>query len=182
MSSLCSYEKSKRPFLFFLLSACRVQDGYFFAKNKFQIWDNSKLGSFPVIIKVLRILMKNLRADELCLGVLWFVNYLRCVVLLLIWFRKKLKCPHPLFPKHLTKSCYFVYDPIFQKQRGQSHVNTAMCAYLVPLRGNGRLPCVKMFAVRFSSGARQTSTLPCVFRMTHVKQKHTVSIYFAVRF
>jgi hypothetical protein len=50
------------------------------------------------------------------------------------------------------------------------------------LRENGRLPCVKMFAVRFSSGARQTSTLPCVFRMTHVKQKHTVSIYFAVRF
>jgi hypothetical protein len=39
-----------------------------------------------------------------------------------------------------------------------------------------------MFAVRFSSGARQTTTLPCVFRTTHVKQKHTVSVYFAVRF
>jgi hypothetical protein len=48
----------------------------------------------------------------------------------------------------------------------------------LPLRENGRLPCVKMFAVRFSSGARQTSTLLCVFRMTHVKQKRTVSIYF----
>jgi hypothetical protein len=35
--------------------------------------------------------------------------------------------------------------------------------------------------VRFSSGARQTSSLPCVFRMTHVKQKRTVPIYFAVR-
>jgi hypothetical protein len=39
-----------------------------------------------------------------------------------------------------------------------------------------------MFAVRFSSGARQMSSLPCVFWMTHVKQKRTVSIYFAVRF
>jgi hypothetical protein len=54
--------------------------------------------------------------------------------------------------------------------------------YQTALRENGRLPCVKMFAVRFSSGARQTSTLPCVFRMTHGKQKRTVSIYFAVRF
>jgi hypothetical protein len=39
-----------------------------------------------------------------------------------------------------------------------------------------------MFAVRFSSGARQTSTLPCVFWKTHGTQKRTVPIYFAVRF
>jgi hypothetical protein len=57
-----------------------------------------------------------------------------------------------------------------------------LCIDLSCTTGNGRLPCVKMFAMRFSSGARQTSTLPCVFRMTHVKQKRTVSIYFAVRF
>jgi hypothetical protein len=30
------------------------------------------------------------------------------------------------------------------------------------LRENSLLPCVKIFAVRFSSGARQRDTLPCV--------------------
>jgi hypothetical protein len=51
--------------------------------------------------------------------------------------------------------------------------NGGRLSSLLALRENGRLPCVKMFAVRFSSGARQTSFLPCVFRTTHVKQKRT---------
>jgi hypothetical protein len=54
--------------------------------------------------------------------------------------------------------------------------------HLDALRENDILPCVKMFSVRFSLGARQTSSLPCVFRMTHFKQKRTLSIYFVVRF
>jgi hypothetical protein len=64
----------------------------------------------------------------------------------------------------------------------QSIVSDIPTSSLAPLRENGRLPCVKMFAVRFSSGARQTSTLPCVFWKTHDKQKRTVPTYFAVRF
>jgi hypothetical protein len=31
------------------------------------------------------------------------------------------------------------------------------------LRENRRMPCIKMFVVRFSSGAQQTQSLPCVF-------------------
>jgi hypothetical protein len=93
--------------LFFLLLACRVQDGYIFAKNKFQIWDKSKLGSFPVIIKVLRILMKNLRADELCLGVLWFVNYLRCGAATNMHIQKEIKVPSSIISKTPNKVMLF---------------------------------------------------------------------------
>jgi hypothetical protein len=41
----------------------------------------------------------------------------------------------------------------------------------LPLRENLRLPCVKIFAVRFISGARQRASLPCVFYRTHGKEK-----------
>jgi hypothetical protein len=33
------------------------------------------------------------------------------------------------------------------------------------------LPCVKIFAVRFLSGARQRASLPCVLYRAHGKQK-----------
>jgi hypothetical protein len=50
------------------------------------------------------------------------------------------------------------------------------------LRENACLPCVIMFAVRFTSGARQRLSLPCVFQRAHSKHKRTVTRLFAVRF
>jgi hypothetical protein len=58
------------------------------------------------------------------------------------------------------------------------------------------LPCVKIFAVRFLSGARQKAYLPCVFSRPHGKEKthgkqalcrasdkkRTANKIFAVRF
>jgi hypothetical protein len=38
-------------------------------------------------------------------------------------------------------------------------------------RENPCLPCVKIFAVRFISGARQRACLPCVFYIAHDKEK-----------
>jgi hypothetical protein len=63
-------------------------------------------------------------------------------------------------------------------------------------RENPCLPCVKIFAVRFISGARQKACLPCVFYIAHGKEKthakqvvcraprgkRTTKILFAVRF
>jgi hypothetical protein len=39
------------------------------------------------------------------------------------------------------------------------------------LRENPSLSCVKIFAVRFLSGARQRASLPCVLYRAHGKQK-----------
>jgi hypothetical protein len=39
------------------------------------------------------------------------------------------------------------------------------------LRENPSLPCVKIFAVRFLSGARQRTSLPCVLYRAHDKEK-----------
>jgi hypothetical protein len=41
---------------------------------------------------------------------------------------------------------------------------------------------VKIFAVRFLSGARQRGSLPCVFSIAHGKQKALGKKLFAVRF
>jgi hypothetical protein len=41
---------------------------------------------------------------------------------------------------------------------------------------------VKIFAVRFFSGARQRGSLPCVFSIAHGEKKHSAKKMFAVRF
>jgi hypothetical protein len=41
------------------------------------------------------------------------------------------------------------------------------------LRENPSLPCVKIFAVRFLSGARQRGYLPCVFSIAHGEKKRS---------
>jgi hypothetical protein len=43
------------------------------------------------------------------------------------------------------------------------------------------LPCVKIFAVRFFSGARQRAYLPCAFIERTAKKKRTTNKLFAVR-
>jgi hypothetical protein len=42
---------------------------------------------------------------------------------------------------------------------------------VLPQRENPCLPCVKIFAVRFISGARQRACLSCVFYIAHGKEK-----------
>jgi hypothetical protein len=49
-------------------------------------------------------------------------------------------------------------------------------------RENRALPCVKSFAVRFLSVARQRLSLPCVFPKAHDTHLRTGSSLFAVRF
>jgi hypothetical protein len=55
------------------------------------------------------------------------------------------------------------------------------CRIPYTLRENAPLPCVKMFAVRFLSGARQSLSLPRVFLKAHGKHLHTASVMFAAR-
>jgi hypothetical protein len=50
------------------------------------------------------------------------------------------------------------------------------------LRENRALPCVKNFAVRFLSGARQRHSLRCVFPKAHGTHLRTVITLFAVCF
>jgi hypothetical protein len=52
----------------------------------------------------------------------------------------------------------------------------------VSLRENRALPCVKMFAVRFLSGARQRASLPCVLYKAHDKENTHGKKWFVVRF
>jgi hypothetical protein len=53
---------------------------------------------------------------------------------------------------------------------GQSYASTNLRGRRETLRENRALPCVKNFAVRFLSGARQRASLSCVLDRTHGKQ------------